>query len=87
MGQPYFVSFATATPNDLPVSFAGTALRELLGGPTSISVYTNDVAPGLAGTGWAEEWIYERNLPWSSTWVNIMLTNGSVSYIGGDRFP
>jgi hypothetical protein len=63
------------------------AVRELLGPPTFIHSVTNDVGLGVPGTNWGAQWTYERNLPWRSSWVNVMLTNGSVSYIGRDRFP
>ena len=66
---------------------AAEAVRELLGRPTSIDTYSNDVALGVAGTNWASQWIYERSLPWSTTWVYVSFTNGTVSRVSGDSFP
>jgi hypothetical protein len=63
------------------------AVRELLGPPTSIYSVSNDAALGLPGTNRDEQWIYERRLVWSSVWVNVHLTNGSVCRISGDSFP
>ena len=63
------------------------AVRDLLGPPTSIHSYSNDAAMGVTGTNWASQWIYERRLPWSTAWVYVMFTNGSVTRVSGDSFP
>jgi len=35
----------------------------------------------------AAQWIYERELPWTMAWVDVLLTDDLVSVIGQNRFP
>jgi hypothetical protein len=94
LGAVAFIAYYVSRPpvpevklRALQPGMSAGAVRELLGPPTTFLAYSNNAEMGLVGTNWAAEWIYSRDLPWSSTWVNVMLTNGSVSYVGRDRFP
>jgi len=62
-------------------------VSELLGRPTTIYSDSKDTTSSLTGTNLTSQWIYERKVLWSTAWVNVTFTNGSVSRISGDRFP
>ena len=90
VGIAYYVSWPPVPDTkfrQVKPGMAGEAVRELLGLPTHIDSDSNNAALGVSGTNWASQWIYERELPWSTAWVYVMFTNGSVSRISGDRFP
>jgi hypothetical protein len=55
--------------------------------PTCIYAATNLPEWNLPGTNIWQQWAYERNTPWGNARVDVFITNGAVSFTGGDWDP